>query len=63
MNKKQLLNCRNCAWWTVIEGDMMEADYIKDCHETSVRNALSIGPYCPRKSVAWAPLPEEADLE
>ena len=51
-----LLNCTNCAWHTYVEGSMIEADFQRDCHETSLRNALVIGPFCPRRSVVIRPV-------
>lgn len=56
-----LLNCRNCHWWTVVVASAyMQVDYVRDCHEESLRNALSVGPYCPKRAVAIVRLPDAA---
>lgn len=60
---KHLLNCTNCAWWTVVESDsFIQVDCKRDQHEEGYRNALSVGPYCPRRSVVITRLREEAEV-
>jgi len=56
-----LLNCRNCHWWTVVvTNTYIQVDYVRETHEESLRNALSMGPYCPKRAVTIVQLPEAA---
>lgn len=58
-----LLNCRNCGWWDTVEADTyMNVDYQRECHEESMRNALAVGPYCPKGAVAIVSLRESAEI-
>jgi len=65
MSKTQhLLNCTNCSWWLVVEADaFMHVDYERDCHEESLRNALNVGPYCPKGAVSIVNLPDDAEVD
>lgn len=61
--RRYLLNCTNCSYARVMDVDAyMHVDYERDVHETSIRNALAVGPYCPRGSVAIAQLRDGAEV-
>jgi len=59
---KHLLNCTNCNWSKVVEGNSSKADINRESHEKSIRNAQICGPFCPRNSVAWVTLSEKAEV-
>lgn len=40
----------------------MNVDYQRECHEESIRNALAVGPYCPRGAVAITSLRDDAEV-
>jgi hypothetical protein len=60
---RHLLNCTECEYSLVVAGPSARADIKRDYHERGYPNWRGDqSEFCPRGSVAWTILPEDANV-
>ena len=63
MTLVHLLNCRQCEWYSVVEGPSMLADVEREQHGDSIRNwRKDRDKLCDMDAIAWVSLPDDAEV-